>query len=246
MKSLVFAHRGASRYAPENTMPAFELAYKMKSDGIEMDVQLTKDDVPVIIHDEELQRTTNGKGFVKDHTFEEIKALDAGILFSKKYKVTVIPSLEEVLQWAKDKRLYLNIELKNNKIDYKNIEAIVLDIIKKYNMTERTIISSFNSASIKRMRQLDSDLDIALLRSKPHVDLTQLAKDLGASSLNIHYKLLNDLFVEQCRNSNLPVRIYTVNRRRAISHCYRLRCSGVITDVPDKALKLRNKFHLRS
>ena len=242
MKSLIIAHRGASKYAPENTMPAFQLAYEMKAEGIETDVQLTKDNVPILIHDEQLQRTTKTKGLVKDYTFKEIKQLDAGRYFSRKFAGTTILSLDEFLEWSKDKALYLNLELKNNKIDYKGIEEIVLEAIEKFNLKDRTTISSFSSASVKRMRQIDKNIDVALLRSREHANLAGYASELGASSLHIKYTLLNDSLMEACRHLKIPVRVYTVNHRASIYKSLSFNCEGLITDVPDKALKLRKRF----
>src|SRR5690625_7581403 len=113
MSNAIFAHRGASKYAPENTMAAFKFAYELGAEGIETDVQLTKDNIPVLIHDERVKRTTNGTGYIKDLTWNQVKQLDAGSWFSKKFTGAGIISLDEFLQWIQFKPLYLNIELKN-------------------------------------------------------------------------------------------------------------------------------------
>ncbi len=242
LKTKIIAHRGASKYAPENTMPAFELAYEMKADGIETDVQMTRDGVPVLIHDETLQRTTNGHGFVKDMDWKDLEYLDAGNYFSPKFADTRLPTLEQFLAWASDKALYINLELKNDKVDYKDLEVKVLDLLRKFEMKNRTTISSFNPESVKRMRKLDANLDVALLRSRKHPDLAQYAKDLGASSLHVKHTLLNRSLIEACGNLNLPVRIYTVNSTLLIRKGLRYNCAGIITDVPDKAIFIRNTF----
>ena len=246
MKSRIIAHRGASKYAPENTMPAFQLAYDMKAEGIETDVQLTKDGIPVLIHDETLQRATGIKGFVKNFTLEDVRKLDAGKYFSSKFIGTKLITLDEFLEWASNKELYLNLELKNNKIDYKDIECKVLDLLEKYNFKKQTTISSFNPASVKRMRQLDNNIDIALLRSRKHDNLTDYAVSLGASSLHINYRLLHHTLIENSKNLKIPLRVYTVNKRRSIIKCLKQQCDGLITDVPDKALKLRKNYKLLS
>ena len=242
METKIFAHRGASKYAPENTMPAFELAYEMEADGIETDVQLTKDGVPILIHDETLERTTNGVGFVKDYEFHELQKLDAGAYFSSRYTGTRLISLEEFLEWVTDKPLYLNLELKNNKINYKGLEEKVLQLIRAYKVEHRTIISSFNSESVKKMRELDANLDVAYLRSKKHEALTSYAKSLGASSLHIKHTLLNQQVLYSSEVMNMPIRVYTVNRSANILQCLRKKCAGIITDVPDRAVKLRHRF----
>lgn len=243
MESRIIAHRGASKYAPENTMPAFQLAYEMKADGIETDVQLTRDGIPILIHDETLQRTTGVKGFVKNYTLEEIQKLDAGSYFSPKFTGSKIITLEAFLEWASSKALYLNLELKNNKIDYKDLEHKVLQLLERFQLKEQTTISSFNPASVKRMRELDCSLDIALLRSRKHENLTEYAVSLGATSLHINYRLFNHSLIEESKNQNLPIRVYTVNRRSSIIKCLRRQCDAIITDVPNKAVKIKKRFY---
>ncbi|MCF3941703.1 glycerophosphodiester phosphodiesterase [Oceanobacillus sp. APA_J-5(13-2)] len=242
MQTMIFAHRGASKYAPENTLPAFRLAYQMEADGIETDIQLTKDGIPILIHDEDLRRTTNGRGHIKDYHLEELKTLDAGAYFAATFIGTRILTLEEFLEWASDKPLHLNLELKNNKIDYEDIEIKVLDAIRKYQVKQRTTISSFNPESVKRMRQLDHTLDVAFLRSGKHPNLADYAKELGASSLHVKHTLLTPSLVKACEAAHLPIRVYTVNRTISIKKCLKLHCSGIITDVPDKAHHIRNIF----
>ncbi len=129
MATNIFAHRGASGYAPENTMAAFQLAYWQGADGIETDVHLTKDNIPVLMHDERVNRTTDGSGFIQGYTLHQLKQLDTGSWFSPKFTGSRVVTLDEFLVWIRDKALYLNIELKNNKIDYKNLETIVYDKI---------------------------------------------------------------------------------------------------------------------
>lgn len=242
MQTMIFAHRGASNYAPENTMPAFELAYQMEAEGIETDVQLTKDGIPVLIHDEDVRRTTNGRGFIIDYQLEKLLNLDAGAYFAPQFKGTRILTLDQFLEWACDKPLHLNLELKNNKIAYEEIEIKVLDAIRNYNVKKRTTISSFNPESVKRMRQLDQTLDVALLRSRKHPNLAGYAKELGASSLHVKHTLLTPSLVRACEAANLQLRVYTVNRTILIKKCLKLACSGIITDVPDKAHHIRNNF----
>lgn len=239
MNPLIIAHRGASKYAPENTMPAFELAYEMKADGIETDVQLTKDGIPILIHDEDLRRTTNGYGLVGDYNLVELRTLDAGKFFSNAYTGTKLITLDEFLDWAKDKSLCLNLELKNNKIAYKNIEEKVLDTVSKFSVKERTTLSSFNVASVKRLRELDKEIDVALLRSRRHDNLVPYAQELGASSLHVNKRLLNKELLQLCNKQNMPVRVFTVNRSMQLWKYTRKRIAGIITDVPDRAIRLR-------
>lgn len=242
MSPKIFAHRGASRRAPENTMPAFKLAYCLGTEGIETDVQLTKDDIPVLIHDEEVKRTTNGTGFVKDFTFNQLKQLDAGSWFSKEFAGVSIVSLDKFLQWIHDKPLCLNIELKNNKIDYKNLETIVYERIDYYQLLNRTILSTFNPNSIKRLKGF-KDVEIALLTSKKNKNLVSHACELGVNAIHIKYYLLNQFLVEKSHRENMAIRVFTVNKFAHVKKCLSFGCNGVFTDVPDKALQYRQMLN---
>ncbi|WP_087971615.1 glycerophosphodiester phosphodiesterase [Oceanobacillus rekensis] len=236
----IIAHRGASKYAPENTMPAFELAYRMKAEGIETDVQLTKDNIPVLIHDEHVKRTTGHSGYVKDYTFDELSQLDAGSWFSDEFAGTSIPSLEEFLKWIIDKPLELNIELKNSKIDYSNIEKIVYEMVEHYKLLERTTLSTFNHESVKRLKPINETIGVALLTSRKRKDLADYAKILGANALHVKYRLINKALVQQCKQGDLALRVYTVNKPSHMMNCFLLGCDGIFTDVPNTALMYRS------
>ncbi|HCQ89799.1 MAG TPA: hypothetical protein DIU45_08730, partial [Clostridium sp.] len=121
-----FAHRGASMYYPENTMVAFEKAIEMGCTGIETDVQMTKDGVLVLIHDEYLDRTTNGIGLVKNYTYNELRKLDAGSFKDRAFSKCKIPSVEELIGFTKNKNIKINFEIKNSIIFYRNIEEKLL------------------------------------------------------------------------------------------------------------------------
>lgn len=238
----IFAHRGASMYAPENTMASFELAYEMGAEGIETDVHLTKDQMPVLMHDEKVDRTTNGKGYIKEYTLNQLKKLDAGSWLSEKYKGTQIISLEELLIWAKSKSLCLNIELKNNKIDYEHLETIVYEMLKHYQLLDRTIISTFSVKSLKRLKQFYQEVEIALLTAKGSKQLINKAIDLGVNSLHIEYSSLTTTLVERAHQKNIAIRVYTVNKPIQIVRCLSKKCDGIFTDVPDLGLKYRKLF----
>lgn len=241
MTARIFAHRGASKFAPENTMAAFQLAYELNADGLETDVHLTKDNVPVLIHDEHVNRTTDGKGFVKDLTWAQLKHLDAGSWFSKNYAGLQIVSLETLLQWIKPKPLCLNIELKNNKIDYKYLEEIVYEQVKHYRLQDRTIFSTFNPLSIKRMEHFHH-IEAAFLTSKRNIHLAFYARTFGAQALHIRYRLLRPRLISQCWQENIPIRVYTINKRRQMLRCFQSKCDGIFTDIPSRAFKYRKLY----
>lgn len=244
VKPMIIAHRGASRFAPENTLPAFELALSMGAEAIETDVHLTKDQVPVLIHDEKVNRTTNGKGYIKDFTFKELQNLDAGSWFAKDFRGTNILSLDAFLQWAQDKPLRLNIELKNNKIDYPHLEEIVYEYTAHHKLLDRTIFSTFNPDSIKRLEPYKGQVEIAYLTSRGK-SLIQRAKELKVDALHIKYTLLTPGLAHACRHSGFVVRIYTVNSQKQLNQCFREACDGVITDMPNLALEYREAFYSR-
>ena len=245
VKTLIFAHRGASKLAPENTMPAFELARAAGADGIETDVQLTKDQIPVLIHDENLRRTTNGTGFVQDYTYAQLRLLDAGSWFSPKFSDSYIVTLDEFLRWFRDQPMFLNLELKTNVIEYKNIERIVYESLKRYHVLERTVISSFNSDSLLRMKDINPSIETAFLTSTNMRNLPQYAKSLECDALHVKHRLLDKKLVKRCHKENLSLRIYTVNRPAMMKKCFQLGVNGIFTDVPHQAIEYRELFKKR-
>ena len=149
----VYAHRGASAYAPENTLPAFALAMEQGADGIELDIHLTKDGELVVIHDEKVDRTTNGTGLVKDYTLAELRGLcaDNGM---EGFSEARIPTLREVLALVRPGNMKVNIEIKTGILWYDGIEEKALRLVQDMGMQDRVIWSSFNHYSIEKVRQL--------------------------------------------------------------------------------------------
>ncbi|WP_110111267.1 glycerophosphodiester phosphodiesterase [Bacillus sp. CGMCC 1.16541] len=233
----IFGHRGAAGTHPENTMISFKEAIRVGADGIELDVHMTKDNELVVIHDEKVDRTTNGKGYVKDLTYAEIKKLDASYKFKKRYGVCPIPTLEEVLQWASEQLTEVNIELKNNIFEYAYMEMKVIDLIYKYNMQNRVIISSFNHNSLARVISLDSNLETAVLYSYPLFEPWIYAQHLGAKALHPNYRTVNEVNVDVSRDFSLKVRPYTINDVNIAKQMYKYGCEAVITDYPEKMVQ---------
>ena len=158
-----FAHRGFSGQYPENTMLAFKKAWEAGADGIELDVQMTKDGQVVVIHDEKVDRTTNGSGNVRDLTLAELRKLDASYIYTGKMGVNPVPTFEEYCAWVAGTDLVTNIELKTGVYPYPGIEAKVWELIQKYHLENKVIISSFNHYSILRMKELAPELPYGLL-----------------------------------------------------------------------------------
>ncbi|GEL76071.1 glycerophosphodiester phosphodiesterase [Tenuibacillus multivorans] len=229
----IFAHRGASRYAPENTLPAFEMAHEIGVDGIELDVQLTKDLIPVITHDENIRRTTNGTGFVQNYTLEELQQFDAGFWFSKRFYNTPIMSLNEFLHWVKDKNLLINLELKTNVIEYPTIEKRVLEQLYDLDLISRTVISSFNPQTIQRVRELDHDIELAWLTKIQVRRIQDFISEIGANAVHIRSRLLSSKMVKFMIEEQIPYRVYTVNRVSLMRKCVTMGADGIFTDIPD-------------
>ncbi|MFP7169474.1 glycerophosphodiester phosphodiesterase [Terribacillus sp. 7520-G] len=243
MSTKIFAHRGASKYAPENTMAAFRLAELMQADGIETDVQLTKDQVPVIIHDESINRTTNKRGLVRKLTYEELRQADAGAWFSRDYAGEKIMSLDDFLEWFKKTPMLLNLELKTNKYPYPGIEEIVLNRLTEHGMKERTTISSFHADTIRRIAKLDPEMDTGFLTSRRPRQLFSLMDAIGAKALHPKYRLLNKKLIQDCLQHQVPIRVYTVNQPVYILRALEADCDVIISDVPDRALELQKGYN---
>lgn len=238
MKSKIWAHRGASFYAPENTLEAFDIAVKQKADGIELDVQLSKDGELVVIHDETIDRLTNGTGYVKDYNLHELKQFNASKLFPH-YGFSEIPTLEEVYGLLKETNLTINVELKTGIIFYEGIEQKLLNLAKKMNMEDRIIYSSFNHYSLLNLKKLNKDVKIGILVSDLYVDLVDYALKLGADALHpIGYMLRLPGFIEQCKEKNMKLHVWTVDNEEEIKLLNDYGIDAIITNKPVIARKI--------
>lgn len=232
----IFAHRGASGYAPENTLEAFRLAMDQGADGIELDVHLTKDGEVVVIHDETLDRTSNGHGKIRDYTLEELKKFSYHN-HMKKYEGVSIPTLKEVLDLVKDSAMKVNIELKTGFYWYDGIEEKTMQIVRDRKMENRVIYSSFNHYSIQKVLEQDSYAETAYLFSDVTLNMEKYAKATGVKGLHpciYHLKMAN--FLETYLRSGLKVRVWTVNKKEDMKWLIDAGIDGVITNYPDLAV----------
>lgn len=231
-RTLNIAHRGFSGKYPENTMMAFRKAVDVGADGIETDLHMTSDGIIVICHDETIDRTTNGSGFIKDYTYDEIRKLDAG-------KGEKIPSLDELLNFMKDKNLLLNLELKNDVINYNNLEKDTINKIYEYGLEKNVIISSFNHQSMKRVKQYDSSIRTGLLYGSTICKPEEYAKQMGADALHPLFSLVMDQdVVHDIKKSGILINAYTVNREDEMKKLIGLGIDGIITNYPNILKKL--------
>ncbi|MFA7163177.1 MAG: glycerophosphodiester phosphodiesterase, partial [Eubacteriales bacterium] len=162
-RPIIYAHRGASAYAPENTGSAFTKAIEMGAGGIELDIHMSKDGHLMVIHDESLNRTSNGKGLVKDLSLDELKGLDFGSWFDGSFKGERILTLEECLDLLEGWDGILNVEVKSGPILYDGIEEKLVKVLSEYKMIDRTIVSSFNHYSLLAIKQLEPELKTGIL-----------------------------------------------------------------------------------
>lgn len=239
--TLILAHRGYAAAYPENTMRAFTEAAKAGADGLELDVQMTKDGELVVIHDEKVDRTTNGSGYVKDYSVKDLRKLDAGVLNKTSTQKEPVPSLKEVLEFISETDLICNIELKNSIIPYMGMEAKVISMVRDYNLSDRIIISSFNHYSIVNSYRLAPEIEIAPLLSEGLYMPWIYAQSIRAKGFHPHWRAAPDEIVIASLESGIEVRPYTVNKDAELERLFRLNCSAVITDDPAKARRIREK-----
>lgn len=236
----VQAHRGASAYAPENTLPAFELAVRMKADGVENDIHLTTDYRYVVCHDDEIARTSTGTGRISESNYEYLSRFDFGVKFGKEFEGTKIPLLEEFMETVKDMEV-INIELKTpfNPEDRKKAFTLLHDIIVSYNCLEKSMISSFDHDILKELRELFPKLRTSLLYG--HVlspeETVAMVKKYNASFIHPALSCLTKAIVDECRRNGIGCNVWTVDSPEDIMKAIEMEPTGIITNVPDRVLK---------
>ena len=230
----VWAHRGASGYYPENTISSFEGAIKQNADGIELDVHLSKDGYVIVCHDETLNRTTNGKGFIKNFDLFELKQLDAGSWYDKKFKGEKLPLLEEVIELIKGTKMELNIEIKAGSIFYQGIEGKVLKLLDKYKIKDQVIISSFDHYSLVKIKELDTEIKTGILYSEALYKPLDYIKTTKANALHPYYITVTKEMVEEANAIGIDVNPYTINNEDHIRMIKPMNVNAIITNYPDR------------
>lgn len=233
----IVAHRGASGYAPENTIAAFDKAVEMNADYIEIDVQRSQDGKLVVIHDQTVDRTTNGTGNVKDLTFQQLNRLDAGSWKGIQFTGEKIPAFEEILDRYYEK-IGILIELKSPEL-YPGIEEHVVQVLKERNLDQprngKIIIQSFNHDSMKKMNQLLLNIPIGVLTSNKEHTTEQALKDFStyADYFNPNYKMLTEELVNQAYSQGMKVFPWTVRSDEAVDFVLDMNIAAIITDYPE-------------
>lgn len=237
--SMIYAHRGASGYAPENTLEAFRLAMEMGADGFELDVHLSKDGELIVIHDETVDRTTNGTGFVKDLTLAELKGLDAcnGM---REYQGAKIPTLGEVYDLIKDTGHIINVEIKTDSIFYPDLARKCLELEREKGMEGRIIYSSFNHYTILELKAVAPEKIVGLLYGDELFEPWEYGLKLGADYLHPYYpNIYIPGLADTCLAKGLGINLWTVNDKQTMLECLK-RNVGIITNYPDVAIALRD------
>ncbi|HYL79422.1 MAG TPA: glycerophosphodiester phosphodiesterase [Candidatus Acidoferrum sp.] len=248
----VQGHRGASALAPENTLAAFRKAIELGADGMEMDLQLTRDGAVVVIHDDTLERTTDGRGRVTDLSLAEVKQADAGVKFAPAYRGERIPTLGEVIDLVKacgNDRVRLNLEIKFGKGregQPGDIEERVLAVLRAASFVERVTVQSFHHPSPAKMKTLEPRIPTGLLVAarQPAPDPVTQVREHGADYYAPEHPLVTPELVRTLHQSGIPVVTWTVNeeplmRRLVEAEVGSLPGDAIISNYPDRAVNLR-------
>ena len=235
MRTLNYAHRGASYYAPENTLSAFRLARDMGADAIELDVQLSHNGTVMVIHDSTVDRTTDGSGAVADLALAELKELDAGSWFPSAFAGEHIPTLVEVFETV-GQDLLLNLELKMRGSEPAGLEEAVSSLIAHYGMDDQVLISSFSPLALQRVRRSHPHLPLALLYGAylSEVKLARWVQDLDPlAALHPEHHLLDESHLSWAREHGCRINTWTVDEPEEMQRLLDLGVDGIITDRPD-------------
>ncbi len=235
----IIAHRGLSGFYPENTMLAFKKCLNLNIYGIELDVQKTKDNQLVVIHDEKVDRTFNGTGYIKDMTLKEIQTLNSSFKNYENNKDCKIPTLKEVLLLFKPTNFIINIELKNNKIKYKNLEEDVINLVKELKMERKVIISSFRMKTLNKLKAISPKVPRSYLisekfykyRLKNMIFYRAIKND--STYISPNYLISDKKFINKCHRRDIQVLCYGVNTIEEYEKLLKLKVDGIFTDFPN-------------
>lgn len=239
MSVLICAHRGASAYAPENTLEAFQLAVDHRADAVELDVQLTRDGHLLVAHDEKIDRVSDGTGFIASLTLDQIKKH----VFNKPHPAwegALAPTLQEVYELLKPTGMIINVELKNSVNPYPGMEQKVLELTAKMGMEDKVVYSSFNHLSMQLLKRLNPAAPCGLLYASVLIEPWHYAKQAGMDALHPPYQHVLHLkdYCSEAHAQGQKVNVWTVNNDRDMLQVLHSGCDMMITDYPDRARAL--------
>lgn len=242
-ETAVIAHRGASAYAPENTLAAFKLAVRQGADALEMDIRLTLDRSLVIIHDRTVDRTTNGSGAVHQLPLAEIKKLDAGMKYDSAFSGEKIPTLQEVFEELKG-TIPLNIEIKPEPLTLEPLVVNITDCVRRHNVTNQVLFSSFSPFALRMIHQLLPEVPLGLLASRGLSGLwarSWIKELIPHQSLHLAYQDVNSQCIDSAHRQGRKVFAYTVNHPHDIDTLVTTGADGFFTDDPPLAIRTIGK-----
>lgn len=207
----IWGHRGALHHAPENTISSFQKAIELGADGVELDVQLTKDGQVVVIHDEIIDRVSTGNGYVLDYTLQELRYFNFNKRGISEPRYMPIPTLDEVLECMQPTNLDINIELKTGIIYYDGLEKKTATIVKKHGLSERVIYSSFNHYSVQKIKLVDTNARTALLCAGETIVTGEQCAKVGAYALHPSVQQMRyPGLIEECHKHGIKVHVWVV------------------------------------
>lgn len=233
----IIGHRGAAAYAPENTLEGIHTAADMGVEWVELDVKLTKDQIPIIFHDDTLERTSNGSGPVAEKTLEEIRNLECGNWFSESFSGIQIPTLEEALEVLIDREMGLNLEIKPCPGRERETAEVALDILSQvWDEHDKLLISSFEHVCLEASLEMAEDWHRGfLLPEEWPENWAELADYLKVSCINVNANTVTREQVESIIEMNLPILAYTVNEPDQARMLQSWGVDGMFSDAPDIA-----------
>lgn len=235
-KPLLLAHRGFSSEYPENSPLAFEAALDLPCDGFESDVHLSKDGVLVVFHDPTLDRTSNGTGYLKNYTYEELVRLDIGSWKDSRFRGQHLWTLDQLLDFCKLHHKLLNLELKNGEIFYQGLEEGVIAAIRAHGMEEQVFVSSFNHVSMQRFKTLAPEIRTGLLYGKPLLDMGRYLAASNADCIHPRYSVLQyqPELLPLFHSRGLDVNVWTVDAEADIRWVIEHGADAVISNRIDR------------
>jgi glycerophosphoryl diester phosphodiesterase len=238
---VIFAHRGDSKHAPENTLAAFELAFKSGAPAIELDVMLTMDEEVVVIHDHRVDRTTNGQGFVNLSTLQQLKKLDAGSKFSTEFRGEKIPTLDEVLDIISADRL-VNIELKNYHSIHDRLIPKVVEIVNKRGKTNSVMYSSFSLRNILKIRKILPNSPAALITLgglAGKLELSPFFSWISPEYIHPDHQMVTAQLIQNEHGHHRKINVWTVDDEKDMRWFFNAKIDGLMTNDPALAVKAR-------